>query len=137
MPGEKKEGVFVLQHTTLKEGEMQGISLKNINKWVTRDEEFKVKIIIYCLIYCLHPERRDPIVLWSAVYTMYCRLKLGERQSAVYAKECRLNGGNRRLKERVGASREYGVGASREYGGAVRRGSTEREYGESIYSPLH
>ena len=131
MPGEKKEGVFVLQHTTLKEGEMQGISLKNINKWVTRDEEFKVKIIIYCLIaetleyIGVHPERQDPIVLWSAVYTMYCRLKLGERQSAVYAKECRLNG------ETAGWRREWAqvTVESTEW---ARVESTEGEYGEGI-----
>lgn len=49
MPGEEKEEVFVLQHTTLKEGEMQGINLKDINKWVNRDGELKIKIIIYYL----------------------------------------------------------------------------------------
>ncbi|XP_068757571.1 TNF receptor-associated factor 3-like [Montipora capricornis] len=49
MPGEEKEEVFVLQHTTLKEGEMQGISLKDIIKWVNRDGELKIKIIIYYL----------------------------------------------------------------------------------------
>ena len=51
MPGEEKEEVFVLQHTTLKEGEMQGINLKDINKWVNRDRggELKIKIIIYYL----------------------------------------------------------------------------------------
>ena len=37
MPGEEKEEVYVLQHITLKEGEMQGINLKDINKWVNRD----------------------------------------------------------------------------------------------------
>lgn len=47
MPGEEKEEVFVLQHTTLKEGEMQGISLKDINKWVNRDGELIIKIIVY------------------------------------------------------------------------------------------
>ena len=51
MPGEEKEEVFVLQHTTLKEGGMQGINLKDINKWVNRDRdgELKIKITIYYL----------------------------------------------------------------------------------------
>ena len=47
MPREKKEEVFVPQHTTLKEGEVQGISSNN--KWVNRDGETKIKIIIYYL----------------------------------------------------------------------------------------
>ena len=62
MPGEEKEEVVVLQHTTLKEGDMQGISLVDIKKrstrmerstlsfsFITLDSDFrKVNEVIFC-----------------------------------------------------------------------------------------
>ena len=49
MPGEELEEVFVFQQTTLKEGEMQGIGLEDMNKWVKENGELKIKFLIYYL----------------------------------------------------------------------------------------
>lgn len=46
-PGNENETVFVLQPTTLKEGEMWGRKLSNLNKWVDGDGNISVKFIIY------------------------------------------------------------------------------------------
>ena len=48
---EEKEEVFVLQHTTLKEREMQGISLEDIKKWVNENGEINIKFLIYYLTF--------------------------------------------------------------------------------------
>ena len=47
MPGGDKEEVFFLSKTTLKEGEMWGMNLPRINKWVKENGRLKLKFIIY------------------------------------------------------------------------------------------
>lgn len=46
-PGNDKEKVFILEPTTLKEGEMWGHNLPNLNKWVDGDGNISVKFIIF------------------------------------------------------------------------------------------
>ena len=46
-PGNENETVFILQPTTLKEGEMWGRHLSNLNKWVDGDGNISVKFIIF------------------------------------------------------------------------------------------
>lgn len=46
-PGNENETVFVLQPTTLKEGEMWGRKLSNLNKWVDGDGNISVKFIVF------------------------------------------------------------------------------------------
>jgi len=49
MPGGDKEEVFFLSHTTLKEGQMWGLNLQRINKWVEENGKLRIKFIIYFL----------------------------------------------------------------------------------------
>ena len=46
-PGEdSKQHTFVIQHETLREGDMRGVTMANINKWVDADGELTIKFII-------------------------------------------------------------------------------------------
>lgn len=47
-PGNENEAVFVLQPTTLKEGEMWGRKLSNLNKWVDGDGNISVVYYLLC-----------------------------------------------------------------------------------------
>ena len=46
-PGEDtKQHAFILQHETLGEGDMRGVTMADINKWVDADGDLAVKFII-------------------------------------------------------------------------------------------
>ena len=52
MPGVvNQQSVLHLGHTTLKEGEMWGRSMADINRWVDADGKLILKFIIYYLQY--------------------------------------------------------------------------------------
>jgi len=46
-PGSENQTDFNLQKTTLKEGEMWGRNISNLNKWVDGDGNIVVKFIIF------------------------------------------------------------------------------------------
>ena len=46
-PGNENEEVYILQSTTLKEGEMWGRKVSNLNKWVDGDGNISVKFIVF------------------------------------------------------------------------------------------
>lgn len=46
-PGDElQEKIYILNHVTLKEGEMWGIDMSMISKWVDSDGILKIKFII-------------------------------------------------------------------------------------------
>ena len=47
MPGQEKQKVFFLQEVTLREGEMQGREVKDVNRWVDETGRLYIKFIIY------------------------------------------------------------------------------------------
>ena len=46
---EREQSVLHLGHATLKEGEMWGRSMANINRWVDGDGKLTIKFLIYYL----------------------------------------------------------------------------------------
>ena len=53
MPDSKAQRqVLYLGHATLKEGEMWGRSMANINRWVDGEETLKLKFLISYLSFC-------------------------------------------------------------------------------------
>ena len=45
-PGEHEEHTFILQQETLREGDMRGVSMADMDKWVDSDGEINIKFII-------------------------------------------------------------------------------------------
>ena len=65
-PENKNETVFILQPTALKEGEMWGRNLSNLNKWVDGDGNISVKFLIFYMYLWWH-NRLLPISTLSMV----------------------------------------------------------------------
>ena len=48
-PGEDKEHVFILKEETTREGDMWGVTMADVNKWVDANGDLTIKFIIFYL----------------------------------------------------------------------------------------